>query len=410
MKILGINISHDASVAGIVDGEVKFVYDEARFRRDKYWAPDYGGSESCMYDCIEHKLNTEEWDAVIFASFDRRNMKFGISQEQLVFDRVGASMFLQEIVKKPLSHSRMKELQETFRDGNGKPLISWTEHDLTNDTAVINDIMQHQFRGREGTEFFNRDFHHLYHAYCGYKLSPFYKDGEDAICIVQDGGGGQPHYDEYAGFQEIESIYTCTPTKLAKLQWQRLSNHRLINDLSNCFPNDYDDCTWCVEDFEERLVDNATGDEADFVFTSLPSNGMNFSNMSSAFGTDAEGRAAGKVMGMASYGRVRKNVFNMYTVAQQLELESFESTCKIIDNAIERNPECKNIVLSGGYSLNCTNNYKYLEAYPDYQFFVDPVPHDGGTGVGAALWLDEKIKEGEITVEVDNGTSNEQSD
>jgi len=41
--------------------------------------------------------------------------------------------------------------------------------------------------------------------------------------------------------------------------------------------------------------------------------------------------------------------------------------------------------LSGGYSLNCTNNYKYLQAFPEYQFFVDPIPHDGGTAVGAAL-------------------------
>jgi len=406
MKILGINISHDASVAGIVDGEVTFVYDEARFRRNKYWAPDYGGDESCIYDCIEHKLCTDDWDAIIFASFDRRNMKFNLQDDTLIFNRMNARDFLADVSAKPLTHSRMQELQEKFDDKN----ISWTSVDITSDKAVINDIMRHQFTGREGTEFFNRDFHHLYHAYCGYKLSPFYKDGENAICIVQDGGGGQPFYDEYAGYQEIESIYSCTPDKLAKLQWQRLSNHRLISDLSNAFPNELDDCANCLEDFEEKLVDNATGDEVDYVFTSEPSNGMNFSNLSAALGTDEEGRAAGKVMGMASYGRVRKNVFNRFTVAQQCELDSFDWTCKIIDNAIERNPDTKNIVLSGGYSLNCTNNYKYLEAYPDYQFFVDPVPHDGGTAVGAGLWLNEKINEGEITVEERNGTSNEQSD
>ena len=42
-------------------------------------------------------------------------------------------------------------------------------------------------------------------------------------------------------------------------------------------------------------------------------------------------------------------------------------------------------ILSGGYSLNCTNNYKYLQRFPDHQFFVDPIPHDGGTAVGCAL-------------------------
>ena len=398
MKILGINISHDSSVAGIVDGEIEFVYDEARFRREKYWAPEFSQSESCIFDCIEHKLNTEEWDCVIFASFDRRNMKFGVHADTLVWNRINARNFLEEVRKKPLSHSRVAELQEMF----GREKFNWTQHDLTRDNAIVNDIMTHQFRGRQGTEFFNRDFHHLYHAMCGYRLSPFYTKGENAIAIVQDGGGGQPHYDEYPGYQEIESIYSCSPEKLSKLQWQRLSNHRLISDLSNTFPNEIEDCASCLEDFDEKLIDNATGDEVDYTFTSMPSSGMNFSNLSCALGTDEEGRAAGKVMGMASYGVVRPNVFNRYTVAQQCEIDSYNATCDIIDNAIARNPDCKNIVLSGGYSLNCTNNYKYLEAYPDYQFFVDPVPHDGGTAVGAALWLDEKIKEGEITVEVDN--------
>jgi predicted NodU family carbamoyl transferase len=395
MKILGINISHDASVAGIVDGEVQFVYDEARFRRNKYWSPNYEGEESCMYDCIEHELCTNDWDAIIFASFDRRGMSFGIDKDKLVWNRMNARDFLADVSAEPLTTTRVQQLQEKYTKNN----FSWSQSNLTDDKAVITDIMTHQFTGRGGEEFFNRDYHHLYHAYCGYKLSPFFRKGEDAMCIVQDGGGGQPFYDEYPGFQEIESIYTCTPTDLAKLQWQRLSNHRLISDLSNLFPNELDDCTHCIEDFHKKLVDNATGDDADFVFTSEPSNGMNFSNLSAALGTDEEGRAAGKVMGMASYGRVRPNVFNRYTVAQQCELDSYDSTCNMIDNAIKRNPDCKNIVLSGGYSLNCTNNYKYLEAYPDYQFFVDPIPHDGGTAVGAGLWLDEKAQKGIITIE-----------
>lgn len=400
MKILGINISHDPSVAGIVDGEVKFVYDEARFRRDKYWSPE--PKNFSVYECIEHKIDSEEWDAVIFATFDRRNMNFAVNKDVLVWNRAAAKDILGDLSAEQLTHSRMRDLQGKY----GKDNLNWGVSNLTADNSIINEIMQNHFSDKKGKEYFNKDFHHLYHAYCGYQLSPFYAKGENAITIVQDGGGGQPFYDEYAGYQEIESIYECSPEKLAKLQHQKLSNHRLISDLGNQFPNDYEDCAACFEDKEERLVDNATGDEADFVFTSLPSSGMNFSNLSAALGTDEEGRAAGKVMGMASYGRIRKNVFNQFTVAQECEIASYEHTCDIIDNAIKRNPDTKNIVLSGGYSLNCTNNYKYLEAYPDYQFFVDPIPHDGGTAVGAALWLNEKINEGEFTVEV-QGEENE---
>ena len=92
-------------------------------------------------------------------------------------------------------------------------------------------------------------------------------------------------------------------------------------------------------------------------------------------------------MGMASYGQTIPNVFNRYTVAQMLEEYAFADAMGIIQHAVELNPDCKNIVLSGGYSLNCTNNYKYLSEFPDHQFFVDPIPHDGGSALGAALWL-----------------------
>ena len=126
------------------------------------------------------------------------------------------------------------------------------------------------------------------------------------------------------------------------------------------------------------------------VFTSMPSMGMNFSNMSYALGCDDLGRAAGKVMGMASYSTLQDKVWTKHSVAQRLEHDSLEHSCGVIQNAINRLPDVKNIVLSGGYSLNCTNNYKYLQAFPDHQFFVDPIPHDGGTAVGCALdyWRD----------------------
>ena len=135
----------------------------------------------------------------------------------------------------------------------------------------------------------------------------------------------------------------------------------------------------CKEDLEVEV------DGVPSVFTSYPSMGMNFSNMSYALGCDEQGRAAGKVMGMASYGDMNPKVFTKHTVAQSLEHASLEHTIEIIQRAIDMLPDCKNIVLSGGYALNCTNNYKYLQAFPEHQFFVDPIPHDGGTAVGAAL-------------------------
>jgi predicted NodU family carbamoyl transferase len=135
--------------------------------------------------------------------------------------------------------------------------------------------------------------------------------------------------------------------------------------------------------------------------------GMNFSNVSYALGCDDMGRAAGKVMGMASYGSqgVVGGVFNQFTIAQELELQAFEKYCTIIQRAIDLNPDTNKIILSGGFSLNCTNNYKYLERFPTHQFFVDPVPHDGGTAVGAASILYRNIMEG-TDVSTEEGEEN----
>jgi len=43
-----------------------------------------------------------------------------------------------------------------------------------------------------------------------------------------------------------------------------------------------------------------------------------------------------------------------------------------------------NIVICGGYGLNCVANYKYLEKFPNLNIYCEPISHDGGTSIGAA--------------------------
>ena len=146
MKILGINISHDPSVAGIVDGEVKFVYDEARFRRDKYWSPE--PKNFSVYECIEHKIDSEEWDAVIFATFDRRNMNFAVDKDTLVWNRAAAKDILEDLSTEQLTHSFMNDLQGKY----GKDNLNWGVSNLTADTSIINEIMQNHLSDKKGKE------------------------------------------------------------------------------------------------------------------------------------------------------------------------------------------------------------------------------------------------------------------
>jgi hypothetical protein len=66
-KILGINISHDTSVA-LVDeqtGEVLEVYEEERAIRSKYWNPSPDTELQVLY---QHDM--EDVNHVVFSSFD----------------------------------------------------------------------------------------------------------------------------------------------------------------------------------------------------------------------------------------------------------------------------------------------------------------------------------------------------
>jgi predicted NodU family carbamoyl transferase len=366
-KILGINISHDTSVA-LVDeqtGEVLDVYEEERAIRNKYYDPNPDKELQVLY---QHDM--EDVNHVVFSSYDRRDFEIEIDP-RLSENRELKQELVGIMESKQLSRKDFADIFESFEEVKLKK--SYVDADEQFMKTIGKQL------GRKEGEYAYGIGHHIHHAYSGYHLSPYYKDDEDALIIVWDGGGCRALWDEYPTHQEIESIYHGTPDGTVTLLWQRLSNHRFHGDMDNVFPNDVLCITACLADEEIRI------DDVDYVLTSKPSAGMNFSNMSAALGTDELGRAAGKVMGMASYGRPIQNVHDQYTVSQNLELDSFAHSCEIIRTALNYLPDSTNIVLSGGYSLNCTNNYKYLQSFPDINFFVDPVPHDGGTAVGCAL-------------------------
>ena len=56
----------------------------------------------------------------------------------------------------------------------------------------------------------------------------------------------------------------------------------------------------------------------------------------------------------------------------------------LIQKAVDLTGET-NIVIAGGYGLNCVANYYYKDRFPDLNIYVDPASHDGGTSIGLAL-------------------------
>lgn len=72
-------------------------------------------------------------------------------------------------------------------------------------------------------------------------------------------------------------------------------------------------------------------------------------------------------------------------LAYKVQKETEEQVKNLIQKALDVTGET-NIVLSGGYALNCVANYEFLKSFPsDIKFYVDPVAHDGGTAIGFAL-------------------------
>ena len=87
---------------------------------------------------------------------------------------------------------------------------------------------------------------------------------------------------------------------------------------------------------------------------------------------------------------------NRRDMAYAIQTESQSMVLDLIRKAVKMSGE-KNVVLSGGYGLNCVANYWYLEQLKDegINLFVEPVSNDAGTAIGAAYWHYHKVtKEG----------------
>ena len=72
--------------------------------------------------------------------------------------------------------------------------------------------------------------------------------------------------------------------------------------------------------------------------------------------------------------------------AYAVQKETQEEVLKLIRKAV-RDTGKKNVVLCGGYGLNCVANYWFLDQLKDegIQLYVEPISNDGGTAMGAAL-------------------------
>jgi carbamoyltransferase len=299
---LGINISHNCSIAILKDSKVIGYYQEDRFIDGKGYKNFNPTARlfSPLY-CIKEKVS--HVDHVGISSYDSR--------------------------------------------GDGIPFF---------DQLIINKLK----RQLNKEEVFFKYEHHLYHAFCGTYFSKF----NEGLCLVMDGGGARV-LNDYPHYQEIESIYYFDENRNFTCLYKHLSNVRLpfYNDPLLIKPKFF------------------TRDKTDYHLSNTRSSGMKFGRLTRILnlGTGAD---SGKTMGLAAYGNEHGS--RPEDMAKKLQIETRDDTIELIKKAMSY-VDTKNIVLSGGYALNCSNNYEYVKAFPQLNFFVDPIAHDGGTAVGVAL-------------------------
>jgi carbamoyltransferase len=78
---------------------------------------------------------------------------------------------------------------------------------------------------------------------------------------------------------------------------------------------------------------------------------------------------------------------NRKNTAWRIQNDSQKEVLKLIRKAVKMTGK-NNVVISGGYGLNCVANYWYLDQLKDegINVYVEPVSNDGGTAMGAALF------------------------
>tara|TARA_B110000503_G_scaffold10203_1_gene13813 strand:+ start:2531 stop:4315 length:1785 start_codon:yes stop_codon:yes gene_type:complete len=89
---------------------------------------------------------------------------------------------------------------------------------------------------------------------------------------------------------------------------------------------------------------------------------------------------------------------NRRDLAYACQVETQEQVAELIKKSVKLTGN-KNVVVSGGYGLNCVANYYYLDALKDegINLYVEPVSNDAGTAMGAA-YIVHKSMTGETDV------------
>jgi carbamoyltransferase len=236
-----------------------------------------------------------------------------------------------------------------------------SSHFLENYTYSLNKIKEKIQHLSYNELIFEEEKHHLYHAYSGFYNSGF----EEAICFSLDASGAILKNGEI----EIETIYHLNKNSKETQLYQKTRQFRTVK-VSGSF--------WkYISSIDENNL----------------SVGEKYCKCSEQFGYNAID-GAGKIMGLGQYKNHKEKLQYPYNtkewkervdVSYQLQQETQNHVLNLIKKYTEETG-VKNVVISGGYGLNCVANYHYLKNLKDINLYIDPICFDAGISIGAAYY------------------------
>ena len=252
------------------------------------------------------------------------------------------------------------KILDNLKDNHFDKIII-TQHFLENYTYPLKKVKEKIQNFSYDDLIIESERHHLYHAYSGFYNSGF----DEAICLSVDGCGAILSN----GDIEIESIYHLRKNQEETQLYQRTREFRTVK-VKNSF--------WkYISSLDENNL----------------SVGEKFCKYSELFGYNAID-GAGKIMGLAQYKNYKEKLQYPYKSKEwkQKVDDSYnlqQDTQNYILSLIKKYTEetgVKNIVISGGYGLNCVANYHYLKNLKGINLYVDPICFDAGIAIGAAYY------------------------
>jgi carbamoyltransferase len=366
--IAGIARGHNAGVCLLKDGEIVFSIEEERLTRRKY----DGGPLASMLKIKEY---TDKIDWLV------------------------------------ISHTTTLHTAGKL-DYSGEDVYTG----LARKIGLIGDLPPNE-NGAHPQVIDTAMFHHKMHAGLAFYRSGF----DEAVAVIVDGAGTffpLSVNDEQVTVYETESIYKCEYPATIKTLHKTMGARTMI---ANTFIKDFPAGEWEPDQsFDLSLSDRAGIVKAYEAVTEY----CGWSSIE-----------AGKTMGLFPYGKendqipslidndttnpvpltnrnivlprypngamINEHMYNYLAdndsddvtlldnrrdLAYAVQTQSQKAVADLIRYAVEKS-NCKNVVISGGYGLNCVANYYYLKELKDegINLYVEPVSNDAGTAMGAAL-------------------------